>query len=71
MADFGIVPSHVVSAECNGNDTSFANCVDVNYDDIYDPIYTSAYGSGNIILDQLICTTHAGLICEGTLLHYV
>ena len=60
MTDFGNVPVHVVSADCNGNDTSFTNCVDVDYYDIY-----TSYGSGEYILDQVVCTMHAGLICEG------
>ena len=65
VTDFGNVPVHNVRAECNDSavESPLANCLDFDdYDYIYDDLSS---GFGDIILYQMDCTTHAGLICEG------
>ena len=64
---FGNVPVHNVRVECNDStiESPLANCLE--FDD-YDYSLYDDLGSGDgydIILYQLNCTTHAGLICEG------
>ena len=68
MTNFGDIRTHLVSVNCSVNDTSLANCVDLddydffyNYYDFYDGYH---YYNPDIGLG-LGCTTHAGLICHG------
>ena len=68
MTDFGNVPVHDVRVECKSIndsviDTSLANCLE--FDDYDYGLYDSSGFENNYVLDQLDCTTHAGLICEG------
>ena len=56
LSNFGNVLAHMVSAECNENDTSLADCVEFDL---------SSSGSGSGSPNQPDHTIHAGLICEG------
>ena len=56
LSNFGNVLAHMVSAECNENDTSLADCVEFDL---------SSSGSGSGSPNQPDQTIHAGLICEG------
>ena len=62
VADFGNIFTHVVSVNCNENDTSLANCVDL---DDYDYYNSGSGDSGSSFDSTPDCTTHAGLICQG------